>query len=303
MTISERCRREDSRNCRTARFEADSGSSSRILPMYRISRHTPSGELIEVRVSCVTILVTASLSFFLISYSRLRAWYWTMSELDCTASCTSLVHRRTTSGPTRIRWVPDTRAADATRVFLSTMACLMYRSMAPSIWPSMMRARTRMALARYRSSFEFMSLVRLEVTMITSSGLHVSATSLMKRYIIRRRYGSGLWKSLVTPKNTSVTSLEESDSPWVTMCRSLVINVAHSRGLFVTTSWSEKHRHSWRTVAFSKSAKGDGSSSSSSLNLSFRPWISLIMDDTVNSLCSAALAGADILEVHLEAES
>ena len=49
--------------------------------------------------------------------------------------------------------------------------------------------------------------------MITSSGLQVSATSLMKRYIMRRRLELLDWKSLVTPKNTSVVSARVSWSP------------------------------------------------------------------------------------------
>ena len=51
-------------------------------------------------------------------------------------------------------------------------------------------ARTRIEFARNKSSFEFMSLVSEEVTMMTSSGLQFSATSLMKKYTIRRRDAS-----------------------------------------------------------------------------------------------------------------
>ena len=91
-------------------------------------------------------------------------------------------------------YLPATRAEEATMQFLSTIACLTYRSIAPSIVASILvqtlmkskhrgkisithiLARTRIEFARNKSSLEFMSLVNEEVTMITSSGLHVSAT-------------------------------------------------------------------------------------------------------------------------------
>jgi len=58
----------------------------------------------------------------------------------------------------------------ATTGFLSTTACLRYRSIWPRRPPSVMRHSTRMALARYRSVLLFMSFISELVTMITCPG-------------------------------------------------------------------------------------------------------------------------------------
>ncbi len=65
--------------------------------------------------------------------------------------------------------------------------------------------RALMALALYWSSFPVMSLVRLLVTMMTSSA--ILDISLMTRYTSRRRVTSLDWKSFVTLKNVSVASV------------------------------------------------------------------------------------------------
>lgn len=65
------------------------------------------------------------------------------------------------------------------------------------------------------------------------------------------------WKSFVTPKKTSVTSFDESSSPWVTRCSSFVMSMQHLRGFSVTTLASWNMRHSWSTVAFSRSWNGE----------------------------------------------
>lgn len=173
-------------------------------------------------------------------------------DLFLPASCTSLIHLRTISGHVTKRRRPDMRAEDATNAFLSTIACFRYLSMAPSIAASIIFARTLIELARYKSSPVFISFVSELVTMMTSSGLHVSATSLMNKYIMRRRFTSSDWNSFVTPKKTSVISADVNDSPFTSKKRSLVIIKQHFRGFCVTTRASWKIRHSCRTVAFSK---------------------------------------------------
>lgn len=168
------------------------------------------------------------------------------------ASCTSLIHLRTISGHVTKRRRPAMRADEATKAFLSTMACFKYLSIAPNMAASMIFANTLIEFARYKSSPVFMSFVRELVTMMTSSGLHVSATSLMNKYIMRRRFTSSDWKSLVTPKKTSVISAELKDSPLTSKKRSFVIIKQHFRGFCVTTRASWKTRLSCRTVAFSR---------------------------------------------------
>ena len=80
-----------------------------------------------------------------------------------------------------------------------------------------------------------MSLVKELVTIMTSSGLQVSATSLINKYIILRKLTSSDWNNLVTPKNTSVTSEEEKDSPLTKRNNSFVIKTQHLRGFCLTT--------------------------------------------------------------------
>lgn len=83
-----------------------------------------------------------------------------------------------------------------------------------------------MLFARNRSTLEFMSRIRDEVTMITSSA--AGDTSLIMRYTARRRFWSLLWNSLVTPKNTSVASFLENESPWFSRYSSLVMTCAEA---------------------------------------------------------------------------
>ena len=78
-----------------------------------------------------------------------------------------------------------------------------------------MRDSTRTALARYSGRSWNMSLTRLCVTMSTLLGSVVAATSLMKRYTMRRRLPSVDWKSFVTPKKTSSASAPLKLSPCV----------------------------------------------------------------------------------------
>lgn len=82
------------------------------------------------------------------------------------------------------------------------------------ILTSVILHRARMAAALYKSSFPVMSLVKLEVTIITSSAM--VDNSLIPRYIIRRRITSWDWKSFVMAKNVSVASVVPSCSPWIT---------------------------------------------------------------------------------------
>ena len=77
---------------------------------------------------------------------------------------------------------------------------------------SMMVQRARMALALYWSSLPVMSLVRLLVTMMTSSAIW--DISLMARYTRRRKDTSLDWNNLVTAKNVSVASVELRCVPW-----------------------------------------------------------------------------------------
>lgn len=76
---------------------------------------------------------------------------------------------------------------------------------------SVILQRARMAAALYKSSCPVISLVRLEVTMMTSSASDDS--SLMPRYTMRRSTTSRDWKSLVIAKNTSVASVDPNCSP------------------------------------------------------------------------------------------
>jgi len=72
-----------------------------------------------------------------------------------------------------MRRTPETSAEAATKLFRSTRACFRWRSICGSSAGSvaaMIDDSTRMALARLRSTFEFMSLVSVAHTMITSSG-------------------------------------------------------------------------------------------------------------------------------------
>lgn len=69
----------------------------------------------------------------------------------------------------------------------------------------MMLQRALMALALYWSSFPVMSLVRLLVTMMTSSA--ILDISLIARYTRRRRVTSFDWKSFVMAKKVSVASV------------------------------------------------------------------------------------------------
>ena len=94
------------------------------------------------------------------------------------AVCTSFTQRRTTSGLTGIRWIPATSADAATKQFLSTSACFRWRSICTRSVGSvaaMIAPRTRIALARLRSIFEFMSFVSVATTMSTSSGFGFSS--------------------------------------------------------------------------------------------------------------------------------
>lgn len=116
-----------------------------------MSRHCAYGDLIGERVSEVTIFETASRSCFLIMCSSASAWYCTVMLSDCSAVCTSLTQRFTTSAFTRMSWMPETSADAATNAFLSTSACLRWRSICASIVGSvceMIFESTRMALAR-----------------------------------------------------------------------------------------------------------------------------------------------------------
>lgn len=75
-----------------------------------------------------------------------------------------------------------------------------------------------------------MSLVKEDVTIITSSGLHVSATSLMNKYIILLRLPSWDWNNLVTPKNTYIYVWVYM---WVYLCvlMCMCVNVCKSEWL------------------------------------------------------------------------
>ena len=122
--------------------------------MYRIKRHVARGLEIVPLVNFVTSLDIARRSCCLISYKRESAWNWTISEDECKASCTSFTHLLTTSGDPRIKCVPGhiritgsgsgskclpaTRADEDTIAFLSTIACLMYLSIAPSMVASIL---------------------------------------------------------------------------------------------------------------------------------------------------------------------
>lgn len=76
---------------------------------------------------------------------------------------------------------------------------------------SVMLQRALMAAALYISSRPVMSLVRDEVTMITSSAM--PARSLIPRYTIRRRITSRDWNNFVMAKNASVASTVPKTSP------------------------------------------------------------------------------------------
>mmetsp|Transcript_3507 Transcript_3507/g.4659 ORF Transcript_3507/g.4659 Transcript_3507/m.4659 type:complete len:211 (-) Transcript_3507:6-638(-) len=196
----------------SAPFRPSATSSCSSCEVYLTRQTTARGAVsVDLALNCCTSLDIPSLSPDLILYSSCMAWNCTMRFLLEVASCTSVIQRLTTTAFS-LFWLDkckeETRAALATCPEESTIACLTYRSMAPSMAESMILARTRNALARYRSTSQVISLVKLEVTMITSSGLHVSATSLMNRYTIRRREASSLMNSFVTPKKTSVASVE-----------------------------------------------------------------------------------------------
>ena len=144
----------------------------------RMSRHCASGDLRGVRVSEATTFETASRSCRLIWCSSASAWYCTELLSDCSAVCTSFTQRLTTSPLTGMRRTPETSAEAATKQLRSTSACFRCRSICASSDGSvaaMIELSTRMALARYRSTFEFMSFVRVAHTMITSSGLGLSS--------------------------------------------------------------------------------------------------------------------------------
>mmetsp|Transcript_21656 Transcript_21656/g.69952 ORF Transcript_21656/g.69952 Transcript_21656/m.69952 type:complete len:225 (+) Transcript_21656:1799-2473(+) len=222
MTMSLRWRRLASKKSNRARSRSDDPSSIIALAK-RMRRQWASGDLSGVRVSDATTLDTASRSCRLIWCSRARAWYCTDGLSEASAVCTSLTHRRTTSPLTLMRWMPETRAEAATKQFLSTSACFKCRSICASMVGSvraMMAPRTRSALPRLRSTLEFMSLVRVAQTMITSSGPGFS--SLSTRYRSRRSCWSLCIRSFVTPKKISVVSKGVSFSPCARSHRILV---------------------------------------------------------------------------------
>jgi hypothetical protein len=96
------------------------------------------------------------------------------------ASAASDCHLRTTSFATGRRWYAETRAAEATEGFLSTMHVLTRRSMAWTVEASMTRHRARIALGRYTTSLPTeVSFMMDDVTMMTSSA--EPASSLMTR--------------------------------------------------------------------------------------------------------------------------
>ena len=108
---------------------------------------------------------------------------------------------------------------------LSLSTCLSYVwSICPSMLPSMILHRTRRALARKRLLFT--SLVRLLVTIITSSAAVASTTSLMNKYIIRLSIGAWDWNKRVTPKTFCLG--EVSVSPCTKRYNSLVNSSQHS---------------------------------------------------------------------------
>ena len=134
----------------------------------------------------------------------------------------------------------------ATTASRDTTLCLKKRSICCKSELSMMLYSTRMALAWYRSLFEFMSFIRELVTIMISSA--EGQISLMTRYTIRRRLASWFWNSFVTAKKTSVASFFVNVSPWHSRYRSLVITCWHRRG-FSCGSWNT--RASCRTAPFS----------------------------------------------------
>lgn len=79
--------------------------------------------------------------------------------------------------------------------------------MLPNIAESMILTKTRMAFARYKPTSQVMSLVKQEVTMITSDGSHRGCISLMNKYTNRRKDMSCTsTNNLVEAKNNSVAS-------------------------------------------------------------------------------------------------
>jgi len=95
----------------------------------------------------------------------------------------------------------------------------------------------------------------------------------------------------VTPKKTSVVSVDVSGSPWLTMCSSFVIIVQHFLGESVTCLESLNIRASWRTDDFEREAYGEMSSSSSDLNLSFSTCSSCLNIDNIGLDCEDLFCG------------
>jgi len=146
-----------------------------------MSKHWAIALLSGVRVSEATTFETARRSCRLIWCSSASARYCTDWLSECSAVFTSLTQRRTTSPLTDMRWIPETRAEAATKALRSTSACLRWRSICASSVGSvavMIAPSTRIALPRFRSTLEFMSLVRVAQTMMTSSGLGLSSFSI-----------------------------------------------------------------------------------------------------------------------------
>jgi hypothetical protein len=96
-------------------------------------------------------------------------------ELKCYVS--NMYHQVCINYRTFNRCVPDTRAADATTAFLSTTACLRYRSICPRRPASVMLHSALIAFERYKSILLFMSFISEEVTIMTCYGCSFKSRS------------------------------------------------------------------------------------------------------------------------------
>ena len=111
---------------------------------------------------------------------------------------------------------------------LSTMACFMYLSILCSIEGSITVHNARRAPARNTSCFPVRSLVKLLVTIMTSSERWASSRIAM--YIMRLRAVSCDWNSFVDAKKAPVASDVLIMYPWFIMYISLLRIFRHVFG-------------------------------------------------------------------------
>ena len=185
---------------------SDCAKSSCISSVHRrMSRQSASGERSGPLLVMPMRRSTETRSDLRRRCSSHSAWYCTLLPLLLSTSDTSGVQRLTMSGIVCASWMPVTTAAHVTFWFLSSSACLMWRSMGAMTLASPTLRSVRIALALSTSLDALMSLTSELLAMKTCSAVPLS--SLRNTKSRRRTLGLSHWNSLVAAKKTSVASV------------------------------------------------------------------------------------------------